>query len=834
MELMRDAVREPPMARDFFRNASRDVSPQYRWARRSRRSTSSGDREPEASSFRDFAQRPSPPGSPAPAPQVLNRTSSRSKRVEAGAAAPLVPAPASLDRGSVKSGPGRAVGGKPDGAASPRGPLDFPASPVSSPGSVKDAASPAARLTPVRSRRSPSPQQALPGQAPWVPAGSPVAAAGGPRPSSSSRRGGMGQAGAQGSSPPLVGPAAPAARQEAGQAPPKTLVAHEATARSSPALRAGGQGPNRVAGNTAEAAGERAAKPEARGAGRSSTPFRRGLNAIKGRFFSDSRKAASVEISKTQQDLLAQHKVKPAASSGIKESLVHRLTRALQRPGQPARSRFLPAPPAAPLEPPAAPMTAVASPPRASMPRLLEPPKALAARTAPSEEPEQPCAEGHRLEEARVGTAGTMGGAGQGSEVEGPHGNNDQEARVGDRSVESAPCPVRSLDVVAEAGAEGGGGATEGLPPGSQAGPGDVQSSSPKAEMSSANDSNTDSDSDSERTRARFLPRTRSAGAPASQARYASWAQHIPPAVSPAASWDSQSSTEFANTRRPSLAQRLVNSESSGSEQGSPRYARSPLGSPPGAAFGGRPASQPPVTEKFSLPATACPSVVSPEGPLPAASLSSPHQAPASPAPHAAVRRSLDPLGWSSDEDAEEDRGARKREMAAALRQLKSFQSGGTTPHPAQAPLQRSLTDPAAFQVVKRSASPMRTLWRQATAAATSLEGPASSAKRLGLSAAGRALGRSRDPSPCPPGLLASPRRLRPEASPQRVPQGSSSLFEDGPRRQESWGTGLRGAAGAAGAAGRASKTPSRGRPIAAAAAFFRSFTPGRQRAQVF
>ena len=102
----------------------------------------------------------------------------------------------------------------------------------------------------------------------------------------------------------------------------------------------------------------------------------------------------------------------------------------------------------------------------------------------------------------------------------------------------------------------------------------------------------------------RFLPPTRSAGAPASQSRYASWAQHIPPAVSPAASWDSQSSTEFANTRRPSLAQRLVSNESSGSEQGSPRYARSPLGSPPGAPFGSRPASQPFASEKFSLPAT--------------------------------------------------------------------------------------------------------------------------------------------------------------------------------------------------------------------------------------
>lgn len=49
--------------------------------------------------------------------------------------------------------------------------------------------------------------------------------------------------------------------------------------------------------------------------------------------------------------------------------------------------------------------------------------------------------------------------------------------------------------------------------------------------------------------------------------RYASWAQRAPRSVSPAQSWDSQSSTEFANSRRVLFAERLLSSESGGSSR---------------------------------------------------------------------------------------------------------------------------------------------------------------------------------------------------------------------------------------------------------------------------
>lgn len=289
----------------------------------------------------------------------------------------------------------------------------------------------------------------------------------------------------------------------------------------------------------------------------------------------DSRKAASAEISRTQQDLVAQHKVKPAASSGVKESLVsgsgactgraqrpcpwvhgmgrgaaclhqrwlltacphpalsmhvccelpsaacltpacpcwqvHRLSRALQRPGQPARSRFLPAPPAAPLAPPAGPEVEVASPLRAARPYLLDPPKTLAVRNGPSAELEQRGIEGHTLEEARVATAVVTGGAGQGGQGEGLPGDTDQEARVGATTCaeESIPRSERSLDGNGgpEARPVGGAGVREGLPPGSPAGLEEVPgNSSQKGETSSPPDSCADSDSDVESTPARCEP----------------------------------------------------------------------------------------------------------------------------------------------------------------------------------------------------------------------------------------------------------------------------------------------------------------------------------------
>lgn len=118
------------------------------------------------------------------------------------------------------------------------------------------------------------------------------------------------------------------------------------------------------------------------------------------------------------------------------------------------------------------------------------------------------------------------------------------------------------------------------------------------------------------------------------------------------------------------------------------------------------------------------------------ASLERPQPAASPPSPPSPLRQAevpspsssstLDALSWSSDEEAEEDRSARKRDMAAALRQLKSFKAGGDPARPtrpAPAVLQRSFTDPSAYQVVKRAPSPMRTLWRQASAAAATLEG---------------------------------------------------------------------------------------------------------------
>lgn len=194
-----------------------------------------------------------------------------------------------------------------------------------------------------------------------------------------------------------------------------------------------------------------------------------------------------------------------------------------------------------------------------------------------------------------------------------------------------------------------------------------------------------------------------------------------------------------------------------------------------------------------------------------------------------APSRTLPPSRWSS--------AARRRCARSGARPPPPLPAWKVSAHrpPPQGPLRVLIGPPLTLSGLWRRASLRRCPDAAGPDVPPSLRaaGPASSARRLSLSAAGRALGRSRDPSPCPPGLLASPRRLRPEASPQRVPQVSASLFEDGPRALESWGARLGGAAGAAGAAGRASKTPGRGRPIAAAAAFFRSFTPGRQRPTV-